>query len=98
MSVQRRRRTAGNSFKNALNTSSAFVSVASSGGILLRLLQISVFSGAYKFLMRVRVVSAKSSELTSASLRKPGNIRLINSAQAASIARRDGREAAAARL
>src|SRR5205807_7406920 len=80
MSVQSSRRTDGNCFKNSLKTSSAFASVASSGGILPRLLQISVFNRACKFLMRVRVVSARSSELTSASLRKPGNIRLINSA------------------
>src|SRR5207249_8374340 len=78
MSVQRRRRTDGRSLRNAVNTSSAFASIASLGGILPRLLQISVFNRACRFLMRVRVVSARSSELTSASLRNPGNIRLIN--------------------
>src|SRR2546430_9297281 len=97
MSVQRTRRTEGNSFKNTLKTSSAFASVAWSGGILPRLLQISVFNRACKFLIRVRVVSAKSPELTNASLRKPGNIKLINSAQVASMARREGRVAAASR-
>ncbi|MGZ5545101.1 MAG: hypothetical protein ACXWIU_10535, partial [Limisphaerales bacterium] len=66
-------------------------------GILPRLLQISVFSRACKCLTRIRVVSARSSELTSASLRNPGNIRLISSVQAASMDKREGREAAAAR-
>src|ERR671918_602812 len=97
MSVQSTRRTDGNSFKNTDKNSSAFASVASLGGILPRLRQISVFNRACKFLIRVRVVSAKSPELTSASLRKPGNIRLINSAHAASMARREGSVAAAAR-
>jgi hypothetical protein len=49
-----------------------FASVAWSGGILPRLLQISVLNRACKCLTRMRVVSARSSELTSASLRKPG--------------------------
>src|SRR6478752_6840754 len=84
------RRTDGNCLKNSANTSSAFASVASSGGILPRLLQISVLSRACKCLTRMRVVSARSSELTSASLRKPGNIRLISSVQAASMDRGEG--------
>jgi hypothetical protein len=45
----------------------------------------------------MRVVSARSSELTKASLRKPGNMRLISSVQAASIDNLEGRLAAAAR-
>src|SRR6266542_1965597 len=87
----------GNRFKNSLKTSSAFASVVSSGGILPRLLQISVFNRACKCRTRIRVVSARSSELTSASLRKPGNIKLISSAHAASMARREGSVAAASR-
>src|SRR6266700_3644925 len=98
MSVQRTRRTGGNSARNTDKNSSAFSSVAWSGGIFPRLRQISVLSRACKFLIRVRVVLAKSSELTSASLRKPGNIKLIRSAQAASIARREGKVAAASRV
>jgi hypothetical protein len=82
---------------NQRKISSARLSVVSSGGILPRLRQNSFLSRACKFLIRFLVVSAKSSELTSGSLRKPGNIKLIKSAQAASIARRDGRVAAASR-
>src|SRR5438270_850871 len=64
--IRNLRRTAGNSFRKTLKTSSALASVPSSGGIFPRLLQISVFNRACKFLMRVRVVSTRSSELTSA--------------------------------
>src|SRR6516164_10140702 len=97
MSVQRMRRTFGSSAKNADKNFSACSSVASFGGIFPRLRQISVFNLACKVRTRTRVISDKSSELTSGSLRKPGNIRLIKSLQEFSIDRRDGNVAAASR-
>src|SRR5216110_2741907 len=71
MSVQSILRTCGSSDMKQRKISSARFSVVSSGGILPRLRQNSFLSRACKFLIRFLVVSAKSSELTSASLRKP---------------------------
>src|SRR5947199_10485522 len=97
MSVQSILRTGGSSDMKQRKISSARFSVVSSGGILPRLRQNSFLSRACKFLIRFLVVSSKASELTNAALRKRGNVKLIKSAQAASIARRDGRVAAASR-
>src|SRR4030095_17149686 len=93
MSVQSILRTCGSSDMNQRKISSARLSGVSAGGILPRLRQNSFLSRACKFLIRFLVVSAKSSELTSGSLRKPGDIKLIKSVQAAPIARRDGKGA-----
>src|SRR5437764_11200903 len=97
MSVQRRRRTFGSSAKKSDRNLSACDSVASFGGIFPKLRQISVLSRARRVRTRTRVISAKSSELTTGSLRKPGNIRLIKSVQEFSIDRREGRVAAESR-
>src|SRR5437588_13117262 len=97
MSVQRRRRTFGSSAKKSDRNLSASASVASFGGIFPKLRQISVFKRARKVRTRTRVISARSSELTNGSLRKPGNIKLIKSVHEFSIDNREGRVAAAAR-
>src|SRR6266480_4424597 len=97
MSVQRRRRTFGSSAKKSDRNLSACVSVASLGGIFPRLRQISVLRRARKVRTRTRVICAKSSEFTSGSLRKPGNIKLIKSVQEFSIDRREGSVAAESR-
>src|SRR5947208_15270174 len=97
MSVQSKRRTLGRSAKNFVRNFSASASVASFGGIFPKLRQISVFNRARKVRTRTRVISAKSSELTSGSLRNPGNIKLIKSVHEFSMESRDGRVAGAGR-
>src|SRR5438132_474174 len=69
MSFQSILRTRGSSDMKQRRMSSARFSVVSSGGIFPKLRQNSFLSRACKFLIRVRVVLAKSSELTSAAMR-----------------------------
>src|SRR2546421_4573442 len=97
MSVQRRRRTFGSSAKKSDRNLSACASVALFGGIFPKLRQISVFNRARNVRTRTRVICARSSELTSGSLRKPGNIKLIKSVQEFSTERREGSVAAASK-
>src|SRR5437879_6127661 len=97
MSVQSNRRSSGNCEMKNDKISFALASVSAEAAELPKLLQISAFSRECKFLIRLRVKSGRSSESTNDSPRKPGNIKLIRSAQARSTADRDGRVAAAAR-